>query len=523
MKKNCCGCRPVGGTAGERGRDGGCEDPRAARAAAVVPPSTTASPTTRASTPTTAARGSTGVLRARTSPRSAGRSRSIRATRRHRRAPVPRSARRRRRRRPASTSCSRSTRGRRVAHDPAAFCPWAALVANTVKEWGIHDFIVWNEPNTSLYWSPQDAQLAGRVRGAARVLLRLDPRCRLERARDRVSALSPALERQRADRADPVHPRRRRGVQGLRPDDADHGSDVDPSVPEPEQPDRLARRRLLEPGLLRRSEPRPREAGDLRRLQRHGAADDAQRADVPHRRARLADRHDRGYPAQYFNQENVAVVSEQTQANYVRQAVQKYLACDPTVTDVEWFLLVDEATRNGKDAAREDDRRRLAERPAHRRRRGRVDAEARSTREDAPLFAEGRAACTGGWSTGRRRPPARRRPRRPEQAGEEADEGEAKHGSLDTNTCSLYHGEHMFGKLLILALVAAFAVGLAARSSHGAGPERTYVVRPADTLWSIAARTYGGDPRAGRLAARAAEPPGVRDAHARVSSSSCPG
>jgi nucleoid-associated protein YgaU len=55
----------------------------------------------------------------------------------------------------------------------------------------------------------------------------------------------------------------------------------------------------------------------------------------------------------------------------------------------------------------------------------------------------------------------------------------------------------MFGKILIVALIAAFAVGLAARSSHGAGPERTYVVRPADTLWSIAARTYGGDPRAG--------------------------
>ncbi len=53
----------------------------------------------------------------------------------------------------------------------------------------------------------------------------------------------------------------------------------------------------------------------------------------------------------------------------------------------------------------------------------------------------------------------------------------------------------MFGKLLIVAAVAALAVGLVARSSHGAGPERTYVVRPADTLWSIAARAYGGDPR----------------------------
>ncbi len=55
----------------------------------------------------------------------------------------------------------------------------------------------------------------------------------------------------------------------------------------------------------------------------------------------------------------------------------------------------------------------------------------------------------------------------------------------------------MFAKLLVVAVIAAIAVGLAAHSSHGAGTERTYVVRPADTLWSIAARTYAGDPRQG--------------------------
>ncbi len=55
----------------------------------------------------------------------------------------------------------------------------------------------------------------------------------------------------------------------------------------------------------------------------------------------------------------------------------------------------------------------------------------------------------------------------------------------------------MFGKFLLILLLAALAVGLVARSSHGAGPERTYVVRPADTLWGIAARTYGGDVREG--------------------------
>ncbi len=55
----------------------------------------------------------------------------------------------------------------------------------------------------------------------------------------------------------------------------------------------------------------------------------------------------------------------------------------------------------------------------------------------------------------------------------------------------------MFGKLLILFCVAALAVGYAARGSAGAGPRQTYVVKPGDTLWTIASHTYAGDPREG--------------------------
>jgi LysM repeat protein len=55
----------------------------------------------------------------------------------------------------------------------------------------------------------------------------------------------------------------------------------------------------------------------------------------------------------------------------------------------------------------------------------------------------------------------------------------------------------MFGKLLILVCLVALAVGYAARGSSGAGPRQTYVVRPGDTLWSIAAHSYAGDPREG--------------------------
>ena len=55
----------------------------------------------------------------------------------------------------------------------------------------------------------------------------------------------------------------------------------------------------------------------------------------------------------------------------------------------------------------------------------------------------------------------------------------------------------MFAKLLILVSALALAVGLAARPSGGAGESRAYVVKPTDTLWSIAARFYAGDPREG--------------------------
>ncbi|MDQ2983510.1 MAG: LysM peptidoglycan-binding domain-containing protein [Actinomycetota bacterium] len=55
----------------------------------------------------------------------------------------------------------------------------------------------------------------------------------------------------------------------------------------------------------------------------------------------------------------------------------------------------------------------------------------------------------------------------------------------------------MFGKLLGVALVALVIYAVAAHTSSGAGHTRVYVVKPYDTLWSIAAKQYGGDPRDG--------------------------
>jgi LysM repeat protein len=55
----------------------------------------------------------------------------------------------------------------------------------------------------------------------------------------------------------------------------------------------------------------------------------------------------------------------------------------------------------------------------------------------------------------------------------------------------------MFARILVLVLLAALVWAVVARASTAAGPERTYVVQPGDTLWSIASERYGGDPRSG--------------------------
>jgi nucleoid-associated protein YgaU len=53
----------------------------------------------------------------------------------------------------------------------------------------------------------------------------------------------------------------------------------------------------------------------------------------------------------------------------------------------------------------------------------------------------------------------------------------------------------MFARVVIITLVLALLLSVVARAGQSAGPERRYVVRPADTLWAIALREYGGDPR----------------------------
>jgi LysM repeat protein len=55
----------------------------------------------------------------------------------------------------------------------------------------------------------------------------------------------------------------------------------------------------------------------------------------------------------------------------------------------------------------------------------------------------------------------------------------------------------MFARVLGLTLVILVAWVILARPSSGSRPAAAYVVKPHDTLWSIAMRRYGGDPREG--------------------------
>ena len=56
----------------------------------------------------------------------------------------------------------------------------------------------------------------------------------------------------------------------------------------------------------------------------------------------------------------------------------------------------------------------------------------------------------------------------------------------------------MFGRIILIALLATFlGWSLLTRASEGAGRAELYVVRPGDTLWSIASARYAGDPREG--------------------------
>jgi hypothetical protein len=287
-----------------------------------------------------------------------------------------------------------------TSHDPTAFCTWAAMVATTVQQWGIDQFIIWNEPNTALYWSPQNSGSAAAYEGL------------LARCYDAIHAANPSAQvigfglSPRSNGPTQTAPIPFIEAVGAAYRKSGRTTPIMDQMsihpyPNPNSP--------TEGPSVGYSNPNFYGIPNLDRVKQaiydafNGTGQPTTLNGLTFRIDELGWQTNTTAYTQYYNQENVAVVSEQTQASYIQQTVQKYFACDPTVTDVEWFLLIDEPTRNGKNQS------------------GQVigggwqsglltaGGEGVSTpkpaySEDAPLFAEGRSACTTGMVTWKPQP-----------------------------------------------------------------------------------------------------------------------
>ena len=256
------------------------------------------------------------AARARASRRTAGRSRSIRPTRRRSTSCRSSSAPRRRRRRPAFASCSSLYSLEGLASTTRSrSAPGRRRSRRRSSQWGIHDFIVWNEPNTRLYWSPQKDASGKDVAAPAyeallAQLLRRDPRDRPGRERDRHGPLAARVD-ERLERAARLPARRRQGVPGLGPARRRSWTScrcirtrtraTRPTGPESATPTPTASASRTSTASSRRSTTRSTAPGSRRRSNGLTFVD---------RRDRLADRHDE-VPAVRQRRERQRVISEQ--------------------------------------------------------------------------------------------------------------------------------------------------------------------------------------------------------------------
>lgn len=246
-------------------------------------------------------------------------------------------------------------------HDPAGFCAWAGKVASTVAPWGIDDFIVWNEPNTRLFWVPQKNAAGKDVAAAAyeqllatcydaikaanplaRVIgMGLSPRASTPASTEPLRFIRDVGRAYRATaRSSPA------GGKPLMDQLAIHPY-PNPSSPT-DSPD------VGYPNPLRYGIP---NLGRVKQAVYDAFNGTAQPTTVSTRKP-LTLRIDEvgwqvntsGLPG-YYGVENVKTVSEQQQAAYLKEMIEKYFACDPSVTDVLLFLLQDEPNRSRADSA----------------------------------------------------------------------------------------------------------------------------------------------------------------------------
>jgi hypothetical protein len=290
-------------------------------------------------------------------------------------------------------------------HDPIQFCDWAQKVVQTVNQWGIHDFVVGNEVNTRLYWSPQKDAKGRDVAAPAYLALLahcydvihatdplanvigmgLSPRASTNQSNEPLVFLRDVGRVYRASgRTTPimdqlsVHPY------------PNPGNPTDGPGVGYDNPDRFG-------------------VPNLDRVKQavYDAFNGTGQPTTLNGLTFIIDEigwqtDTTQYPG-YVNAENVRVVSEQQQADDIRLLATKYFACDPTVVGVQLFLLVDEKYRNGRNesntyvgggwqsglvTAGGDG----------------VSVQKSSYAKTAPIFAAGRAACAGpmiAWSPGK--------------------------------------------------------------------------------------------------------------------------
>jgi hypothetical protein len=290
-------------------------------------------------------------------------------------------------------------------HDPSAFCAWAQKVAETVSQWGIHDYIVWNEPNTRLYWSPQKDANGKDVAGPQYEAL-------LARCYDVLHATDPAANviamglSPRASTSESNEP-----LVFLR----DVGKAYKASGRTTPIMDQLSVHPYPNPSSPADGPevgyPNPDRFGvpNLDRVKQavydsfNGTGQPTTLNGLTFVVDEIGWQTDTTGLSQYVNPENVTVISEQKQAEYLTNLVTKYYACDPIVVSVQLFLLADEKYRNGHDetgkyigggwqsglltAGGEG-----------------VSQPKRAYALDGPLFSQGRAACAGAlvsWAPGK--------------------------------------------------------------------------------------------------------------------------
>ena len=237
-------------------------------------------------------------------------------------------------------------------HDPQAFCGWAGKVVHTVEKWGIREFIVGNEPNTRLFWLPQKDETGRDV--AAPAFTALLARCydEIKKASPQATVIGMGLS-PRASTKESNEPlaflrhvgQAYRESGRKRPLMDQLAIHPYPNPSRPTDPPHVGYPSRARYGI-----------SNLDRVKQavwdafHGTAQPTTLEGLTFRIDEIGWQVDTSGLPGYVNKENVSTIDEPTQAAYVTQMVETYFACDPVVTDVLLFLLVDEPYRNGRDA-----------------------------------------------------------------------------------------------------------------------------------------------------------------------------